>query len=474
MKLLILGIFLQSGTLIASIVPIASVLAVIAIAVAASFFLRIVVPTNMVHIVQSVKKTTSYGTGQPGGNVYYRWPSWIPFIGVTYIPLRMSNFNKSLHNYEAYDKDKVPFVLDLTAFFRISDTNVAAQRISNEKELDEQLTSILQGAVRKILASHDINTIMTDRATFGQQFTDEVKEELKNWGLEPVKNIELMDIRDAKGSTVLADIMAKKSSHINMESRIEVANNNKAAEVAEIDASQHIEIQRQTSEEAIGKRTADKEKEVGVSKQKAEQQIKTEEAITADKEKAVEKVRIVRDAEIAKEAAVVIAKQEAEVIETVAAGKLAATKLEAEGIEATGNAEGAAEKARQLAPVQAQIELAKEIGKNQEYQNYLVLLEFAKVYSVVGTEQAKALQSADVKIIANGGSAPEGVKNALDLFSANGGLAIGSMLEAIGNTPQGQELLGKLKGLLNKDLAVKAEVETNDKQVAPESPKPEE
>jgi flotillin len=87
---------------------------------------RKVVETNMVHIVQSKKKTTSYGTGQEGGNVYYAWPSWVPVIGITRIMLPVSNFNLKLEGYEAYDKDRVPFKVDVTAFFRIAQTSLAA------------------------------------------------------------------------------------------------------------------------------------------------------------------------------------------------------------------------------------------------------------------------------------------------------------------------------------------------------------
>lgn len=439
---------------IGELLPVVGFVALIFLMLIISFMFRIVVPTNMVHTVQSSKKTTSYGTGQSSGNVYYKWPSWLPLIGVTTVKLPVSNFDLSFKDYESYDKDRVPFVLDITAFFRIADTNKAAERVSSIDELHIQLKSIIQGAVRKILASHDINAIMTDRATFGDQFTNEVKNELANWGVEPVKNIELMDMRDSKGSTVISDIMAKKSSFITMESRVEVANNNQKAKVAEIEAQQTIDIREQEAQEFVGKRTAEKEKAVGVAEEQSQQEIKTQEAITMDKEKSVEKIKQVRDAEIQKEANVVKANQDKEVAILQAEGKLEATKLTAEGIEATGKAEGEAEKAKQLAPVQAQIELAKEIGKNQDYQNYLVLLEFAKVYEKVGTEQAKALQQADVKIIANGGTAPEGMKGALDLFSSNGGTAIGSMLEAIANTPQGAKLFEKMNGLLgNKSIS---------------------
>ena len=39
-----------------------------------ALFFRIVVPTNEVHIVQSAKKTMSYGKDTGNGNTYYRFP----------------------------------------------------------------------------------------------------------------------------------------------------------------------------------------------------------------------------------------------------------------------------------------------------------------------------------------------------------------------------------------------------------------
>jgi flotillin len=425
------------------------VLAFPVIAIIASFMFRVVVATNMVHIVQSQKKTISYGTGQEAGNSYYRWPSWIPFIGVSTIELPVSNFDLSFKDYESYDKDRVPFVLDITAFFRIADTNKAAQRVSTIGELREQLKAIIQGAVRKILASHDINAIMTDRATFGNQFTEEVKGELANWGVEPVKSIELMDMRDTKNSTVIADIMAKKSSAITSASRIEVAKNNQEAQVAEIAAQQLVDMKRQETEEAVGKRTAQKEQEVGIALQVSTQKVKEEEQKTVATEMAVENTRVTKAAQNAKDAAVIAAAQLAEVLEKEAGGKLAATKLDALGIEAEGKAKGEAEKALLLAPIQAQIDLAKEIGQNPNYQNYLVMLKFVEAYQAVGIEQAKGLESADVKIIANSGNVQNGVKSALDLFSTNGGTAFAGMLEALSNSPQGKQLLESFKGLLS-------------------------
>lgn len=104
---------------------------------------RVVVSTNDVQIVQSRKSTISYGKDQKAGNVYYRWPSWVPIVGVKTITLPMSVFDQSLDGYAGYDKDRVPFVVDVMAFFRVIDSNMAAQRVHSFKELEDQLKSRL-------------------------------------------------------------------------------------------------------------------------------------------------------------------------------------------------------------------------------------------------------------------------------------------------------------------------------------------
>jgi len=373
-----------------------------------SIALRRVVPTNMVNIVQSKKKTTSYGSGLKAGNVYWQWPRWVPIVGVSVIKLPVSNFDLSLIGYEAYDKDRVPFVVDVTAFFRISDTDRAAQRVTNITDLHEQLNQIVQGAVRKVLASDIIDQIMLQRAKFGEQFTLEVGEQLAEWGVEPVKSMELMDIRDGEDSIVIANIMAMKTSHIDMESRTEVAKNRKAAETAEIEAQQEIDIRAQEAEQHVGERTAEKTKAVGIADEIARQQILEEERTTKEKDMAVKKVEEVRMAEIEKEKQVVAAEQEKETTILVAEGDLTAEQRKAEGIQAVGDAEAAARKAMELAQVEPQITLAQEIGENDGYQDYLVRVELVEANKEVGVAQAAALEKADVKVIANQGDAVSG------------------------------------------------------------------
>lgn len=419
--------------------------------------LRRVVDANMVHVVVSSKKTTNYGKGEGAGNVYYEWPSWVPVLGVTNTKLPTSIFDIDLNNYDAYDKERLPFVVDIMSFFRVTDPGVAAQRVSNFDELRDQLESIVQGAVRSILAKNELEFIMEDRSTFGEKFTKEVEGQLIEWGVEAVKNIELMDIRDAKDSQVVHNIMAKKKSFIEMESRREVAENRRIAEIAEINAKKEIDMQGQDAAQAVGLRRVENEREVALSEEKAKQLIQDQTKTTREKEMAVIKVQSVKQAEIDKEVEIVKAEQDKQKSIVMAEGKKQQTvlvadgdreakMLEAQGIEAEGNARAEAEKASQLASVTAQTELAKEIGSNKEYQEYLINIEKVKASRDIGIEQAKALNKADIKVITNSGSPSSGLTNVMDIFSAKGGTEIGAMLEALGNTDKGSELLNKASG----------------------------
>ncbi len=209
-------------------------------------------------------------------------------------------------------------------------------------------------------------------------------------------------------------------------------------------------MREQEAQQVVGQRTAEKDKQVGIATEKASQEVQAEAAVTREREMQVVRVATMRQAEITKDQQVVAASQDKETTILRADGDLQATKLSAEGIRVEGNAKADAEKALQLAPVAAQIELAKEIGSNEGYQAYLVSLRGVDAYVQVGVEQAKAIAQADVKVIANTGDAVQGVQDAMSLISPRGGTALGGMLEALKNTPEGAALLERL---LRRDAA---------------------
>lgn len=439
--------------LLASSAAFIAAAAVITLLLAVAY--RRVVPQNEVHSVQSARNTLSFGRDQPAGNTYYAWPSWIPKFGVVTTVLPVSVFKLDLIDYDAYDAERLPFVLDIVAFFRIAEPNLAAQRVLDFRSLNEQLKSILQGAARTILASKDIQEILAGRAEFGEAFTKEVSDQLKSWGVTPVKSIELLDIRDAQGSKVIQNIMEKKKSEIDRDSRVTVAENRKVAEIAEIDAIRQAEVAKQAAQQQVGIRTAEKEREVGMAREVAQQQVASQNKITQEKNVEVTRVQEVGRASIQKETNVIQAEEqkqtdviraEGDKAKTILAAeaKLESEKRNAQGVKVNGEAAADAERLILLAPVEAQITLAKEIGENEGYQGYLVKLEEINAAKVVGIEQAKALAEADIKVIANGGTVEQGMSGIGGIMSSKGGTGMAALLEGLSQTETGKAVINKL------------------------------
>lgn len=437
----------------------------------AALFLRRVVPTNTVHIVQTGKSTTSYGRGRDSGNVYYEWPAWLPVIGVIKTEMPESVFQITLVDYEAYDSARLPFRVDVSAFYRIQNSDTAAQRVASFKELEVQLHSVLQGAVRRILATNQLEEIMHQRSTLGKQFTDEVDDQIKEWGVQTVKMIEFMDLRDSKeqGSVVIHNIMSKEQARISQESRVKVAEHEQIAKLAEINAKREVDLQAQQAQQAVGIREAERKQQVGIAEEKATQSVQEQAKVTATNEMAVLEVRTTRKAEIDKSAAtikaaqdkdvaVVKAQQEREVTvvkadgertstQTLAEGNLFASLKDAEGIAARGRAEGEAEQAKLMAPVEAQIKLAKEIAESKPYQDYLINNRTVEANEAVGRAMAAAMEKADIKIVSGGGgNLTGGVKGVMDMFSPQGGIDIAGMLTGLASTEEGQKLFKKVIG----------------------------
>jgi flotillin len=436
------------------------------IALGTAFALRRVVPTNEVHIVQRGWTRVSYGASQDAGNVYYEWPAFLPKLGVLVTKFPVSIFDVNLKNYEAYDAGRLPFMVDIQAFMRIAQSDVAAEKVANFDELHHQLSGILQGAVRSVLATHRLEEILEARATLADAFTNQVDAQLRAWGVETVKNIEFMDIRDSANSQVIANIMAKEKSRIDRESREAVAHNSQLAQTKEIEAQRIVEVQKQDALQQVGLRTAEQEKAVGIAKQQAEQQVLVALKDTTEREMDVKRVTDLQTADIAKQVAeinanqqqtvtlinaetqrrelVVHAEAEKQKLTLIAQGTLDAQKLDAEGKLALGQSAAEAERLMLQAPVSTQIELAREIGGNQGYQTYLVQVEQVKATQAVGVAQADALKAANIKVIVTGGDVQSGMANITDVFTAKGGQAIGAMLEGLSQTDAGKAVVERV------------------------------
>ena len=93
---------------------------------------------------------------------------------------------------------------------------------------------------------------MESRKELGDEFIKTVLIQANEFGVATV-NIEFMDIRDPEdaASNVVRDIMEKKKSLIEKESRMVVAENEKLARIKEIEAKQEAEVKEQSAQEIV-------------------------------------------------------------------------------------------------------------------------------------------------------------------------------------------------------------------------------
>ena len=143
-----------------------------------------------------------------------------------------------------------------------------------------------------------------------------------------------------------------------------------------------------------------------------------------------------------------------EVVTKKAEGSLITSTKQAEGIKLEGVAKAEAEKKMQLASVEAQLTLAKEIGENQGYQNYLIQIRQVEANEKVGLAQAENIKGADIKIIVGAGDVAGGITNAMGALSPKGAFNLAGMLETLSSTDDGKSLLTKL-GIGKQEAATK-------------------
>lgn len=392
-----------------------------------SALFRIAVPTNEVHVVQSKNYTIAFGKNQKEGSVYFNRPSWFPIVGITRTALPTTVFDITIEDYQAYDIWRVPFWIDVKAFFRISDSLLASERIDTFDQLIDQLHDVLKSSIRSILSNSDIEEILSWRSEFSMKFTSSVKEQLnKDRWIEVVKNIEFMEIRDWHDSEVISNIQKKKESEILKHSRIAIAENNREASLREIEAQKEVEVKEQEKRQLVWQREIETNNTLAIQDEQSRQQVKEQEKITKEKEMDVLKVNEIKNAEIQKEKEIIESEREArkQIISSEAqkesqknraeAELLTAQKnseaiksnadAESEKIRKTGNAEAETIKNKEVSLIAGKVELMKEMQENKEYAMYLQAIEQIAAQREVGVAQAKALESADIKYLGTDGT----------------------------------------------------------------------
>lgn len=385
-----------------------------------------IVPVNEAHIRILQNSKTVFSARQKKSAYWV-----VPFITKLH-KLPLCNLAIPVNDIKLNDKNMAKFVCDIACFININNIDLAVERLiltDTEKELgfdftklSEDLHAIMESVGRTVTTKQTILDIYMNRSMLDQAITKEVELVFPKWGIELV-DLELKDIKDAPGSTIIADIERKVAAEIKRDAEIRVAITVKEAELIKAE-----------SEEIYRKRQIEKDREIGIAEQNKNQEV-------ADKEKEANITRI----EAIRKLEVGHAEIEKQKMEQLAMGQKLKYTIEAEGqanqIQNVGKAEANIIQIKKEADAAGTLKLAEALKQFNDVAINVKILDIQKEIMIAKfSALAQAIQKADVKWIMSGANAQKFFGLNLD---AEGGANLQQFLQESGLD------LEKLKGLLN-------------------------
>ncbi|HEY9874614.1 MAG TPA: SPFH domain-containing protein [Candidatus Obscuribacterales bacterium] len=359
-----------------------------------------VVPVNEAHIRILGNKKDIFSTREKRSSYWV-----VPFI-TKLNKLPLSNIAIPVNDIKLNDKEMAKFACDMMCFVNIDDVSLAGERliltpISSQVGFDvqalaEDLRAILESIGRTSTTKHSILDVYMNRQSLDAAITKEVEMVFPKWGIKLV-NLELKDLKDVPGSSIIQDIERKVAAEISRDATIRTATTNREAEIAKAEA-----------EEAFRKRQIEKDKNVAIAQQEA--QIMVQEKTAEANIKAVEAARKleVGTAEIRKQ----IVEQDAQAAKIKTEQEAQAQKIkfevEAEGkakeITSVGQATADMVKAKLVAEAQGTDELAKALKqfdqtaisvKVLDIQKEILIAKFDALASIAGKADIKWIMSGE-------------------------------------------------------------------------------
>ena len=263
----------------------------------------------------------------------------------------------------------------------------AAQRfLSQQGSLEEPLRQALEGALRPILGSLTVETIISDRQALQEQVVTSIKNDLEAQGFQ-VDLVNLSNI-DTPGSDYLRNLGRSQAANARQNAEVKEAEAKLTSERAQIEAAEQIaernrafalkqanikaETDRAQAEADAAGQLARAEQDILVAQSErsalSEKAKVTEEQLDIDVRKPAEAraYAAVQDAGALRDAEMAAAEADAYTRKTLAAANRDAQNYEAEGIKSLGQARAAAAEAEGLAAAKATTALAdalKEQGQ---------------------------------------------------------------------------------------------------------------
>ena len=388
-----------------------------------------VVPVNEAHIRVLMNKKDIFCSRQNFKSAYWR----IPFI-TKMQKLPLCNLAIPINDIKLNDKNMAKFVCDIMCFVNINDIDLAVERLTltdTETELGfdfeslaEDLRAIMESIGRTVTTKQTLMDIYMNRQLLDECITKEVRAVFPKWGIELV-DLELKDIKDAPGSTIIQDIERKVAAEIKRDADVKVAETTKEAEVA-----------KAVAEETYRKRQIEKEQTIAVAQQerimKEQQKMMEANAMSVEANRKLN----VGNADVEKETIVKRAEAEQQRLQIVAEGKARETEL-------TGQAEAKIILAKKLADAEGTEKLAMAQQKfNDSATNIEVIKATKEVQIAYAVAYQKAFEHANVNIVA--GSTSEIISGGLLGTVKVGAKEGASIMQLAEMYPQTKEIIDAL------------------------------
>lgn len=368
----------------------------------------------------------------PAKSAYF----YIPFI-MKRIIVSLENVKHEINNIILHDKEMAPFECDITCWFKITDPNLAAEKLDVDSDgsvmasIRETLNAQVQGVARAAAMGQEVVQLMKDRQDFATEVFRVVNGDLDEWGVQLVK-LEIIDFRDAEKSHVIGDYQARRQAQVESATRQEVAKQNKDAAVVEAESNKTAGIATAESEREVEKARVEKNKQVALANQDAEQQVTDKMRLVNEKKVEAKRTLEVGQANVTKEATIVTAEGDAQA--TLKRGKAEADVVEAKGTAAANIAE---KQGTANATVIEKTGLAEALATDKKaealkkYNDAGITLEQLKAYVEIQKSKfenlGKALQAANINLVSGGDG---GNLFGFDL-NADTGAGLGQMLNAL-------------------------------------------
>lgn len=405
---------------------------------------------------------------------------------------------------EGISKDKITLNLSVVATFKVGSTNdqiyQAAERFAgNEDEMNAQITSIIEGAMREIVGEMTVVDLIGDRQAFRDSLMKVINDSISRMGLD-MDNLAIKEISDDNG--YIRNLGRPQEAVIQKDADVSEAENAQIAAEAKIAAQLAIEqknkefkLQKAAIDEEVSKRQAeaDSAKPIADAQQQkliqdAQKQVElanvevTKAKLTGEvNAKAdADKYRKLVDAQAQAQAIQEQAKGEAEAKKLQAAadadvtrqtmqahadgnlmqakaeadGNLMKAKTNAESIRLEGTAQAEAIKAQGLAEAEKMEKMATAYEK---YGKAALASEIIKVLPDIASQIAKPLANANITAI--NAEASDQVSNLV------GDLA--GKVPAMVNAMTGINLVDSVKNISENGITVNAD-KTNVHQIEPD------